>query len=92
MRVFQTHKLFTYKNPDALTKGGVYKAQIRITRFGISYGYKVEAYGDMSAATDANMDLQFYIGHRPTPAIHTGAWTKTKFGRVVRDLERPGVR
>ena len=86
MRVFQTHKLFTYKNPDALTKGGVYKAQIRITRFGISYGYKVEAYGDMSAATDPVMALQFYIGKRPTPGIHNGAWTRTKFGWVVRDL------
>jgi len=86
MRVFQTHKLFTYKNPDALTKGGVYKAQIRITRYGISYGYKVEAYGDMSAATDPQMALQFYIGKRPTPGIHNGAWTRTKFGWVVRDL------
>ena len=86
MRVFQTHKLFTYKNPDALTKGGVYKAQIRITRYGISYGYKVEAYGDMSAATDPQMALQFYIGKRPTPGIHNGARTRTKFGWVVRDL------
>jgi len=92
LRTYPSHKLFWYKNPAAASQGGIYKAQIRITRYSISYGYRIEAYGDMSAATDAHMDLQFYIGNRPTPAIHTGAWTRTKFGWVVRDLERPSLR
>jgi len=83
---FAAHKRFKYANPAALTEGGVYKAEIRITSYGTSYGYRVEAYGDMSAATDPLMDLQFYIGNRPTPGIHSGAWTRTKFGWVVRDL------
>ena len=80
--------LFTYKNRAARTQGGIYKAQVKISRYRVSYGYRIEAYGDMSAATDALMWLQFYIGNQPTPAIHSGLWTRTKSGWVVRDLSR----
>ncbi|TMA38751.1 MAG: hypothetical protein E6J79_05805 [Deltaproteobacteria bacterium] len=80
--------LFTYKNLAAKTGGGIYKAQVKITRYRISYGYRIETYGDMSAATDAAMSLQFYIGNQPTPGIHRGLWTRTKSGWVVRDLNR----
>jgi len=65
-----------------------YKAQVKITHNRASYGYRVEAYGDMSAATDAAMSLQFYIGNQPTSAIHRGLWTRTSNGWVVRDLSR----
>jgi len=75
-------QLFTYKNPNAKLHGGIYKAQIKITRSHVSYGYKVEAYGVMSRATSAVMSLQFYIGNQPTPAIHTETWKRTRTGWV----------
>ena len=71
---------FTYSNPSARTTGGITKAVIHITHHGTSYGYKVQAYGDLSAATDANMSLQFYIAAQPTPAIHTESWQRTGYG------------
>jgi len=74
------HTLFKYKNPDARIHGGIYEALIHITRSGVSYGYKVDTYGDMSRATDALMSLQFYMGNQPTAAIHTETWTKRKDG------------
>ena len=71
--------LFTYRNLDAKTQGGIYRATIRI-KGGTSYAYSLEAYGNMSAATDPNMAIQFYMGHLRTPAIHSEAWTRTKSG------------
>jgi hypothetical protein len=71
---------FRYLNKAARSQGGVYKAKIRITRGGISYGYKVEAYGDCSAATDPDMAIQFYIGNQLTPAIHREMWKRTGTG------------
>ena len=76
----QKSTLFKYKNPDAKIHGGIYQAQVHITRSGISYGYKVDAYGDMSQATDALMSLQFYVGNQPTSAIHTETWKRTRNG------------
>ena len=54
-----------------------------ITRYRRSYGYVVQAYGDMSAATDPEMSLQFYVGNQPTPAIHTERWTRSRDGWVA---------
>jgi hypothetical protein len=71
---------FRYLNRAARTEGGVFRAIINITRRGTSYGYKVESYGDMSAATDADMAIQFYIGNQDTPAIHAEAWKRTGSG------------
>jgi len=72
--------LFTYTNRDARLHGGVYKAKIKITHSGTYYGYRVEAYGDMSRATDPVMSLQYYIGNQPTSAIHTETWRRTRSG------------
>jgi hypothetical protein len=71
---------FRYSNRAARAQGGVYRAIIKVTRGGTSYGYKVEAYGDMSAATDPNMAIQFYVGNQATPAIHAEAWKRTGAG------------
>jgi len=74
---------FTYKNPDAKIHGGIYKVLIKISSLGETYGYRVEAYGDMSGATDALMSLQFYIANQPTPTIHTELWKRTAAGWVA---------
>jgi hypothetical protein len=71
---------FRYKNIDAKTTRGIYKAKIRISRGGTSYGFKVQAYGDLSAATDANMSIQFYLGTTPKAYVHSEPWTRTKTG------------
>jgi hypothetical protein len=71
---------FRYRNQAARTSGGIFKALIRITRGGTSYGYKVQAYGDMSAATDPDMSIQFYIGTPPETYIHSELWTRNATG------------
>jgi hypothetical protein len=70
----------TLVNPLAKTQGGIYKATVTVTRHGVSYGYRVEAYGNMSLATDPHMAIQFYVGNQPTSAIHTEMWERTKTG------------
>jgi len=76
----QSGKLFRYVNPDARTSGGIYKVQIRARRIGTSYGYRVQAFGDLSGAADPNMALQFYIAGQPTPAIHNDVWIRRPYG------------
>jgi len=46
--------------------------------------YSVEAFGDLSRATDPNMSLQFYVANQPTPAIHTQVWQQTRSGWLAR--------
>jgi hypothetical protein len=70
---------FKYKNPDARLHGGVALALIRISHGGLSYGYRLEAYGDISRATDPHMSLQFYAG-QPTAFVHSELWTRTASG------------
>lgn len=57
---------------------GISRAKIRITRRGTSYGYKIDAYGDLSAATDGDMALQFYIGDRIF--VHDKPWQRQSNG------------
>lgn len=57
---------------------GIYKAKIRRTRDGTSYGYKVEAYGDFSGANTPAMTIQFYIGDQIF--IHDHPWIQTSYG------------
>jgi len=75
-----TGTTFKYKDIAAKTAGGIYKAKVRITRGGTSYGFKVLAYGDLSAATDPYMSIQFYLGTTPKAYIHSEPWTPTKTG------------
>lgn len=69
---------FKYKNVLAATHGGFSKVSIRV-RNGL-YRYTLEAYGDMSRATDKNMSIQLYLGSQPTPAIHNETWTQKAWG------------
>src|SRR5581483_4048560 len=78
--VLANGNFFKYQNKAAKTAGGVYKMTLKITRSKTSYGYKVQAYGDMSKATDAEMSLQFYLANQVTPAIHHETWIRQKTG------------
>jgi hypothetical protein len=57
---------------------GIYRAKIRISRGGTSYGYKLLAYGDFSRADTSDMTIQFYIGDRIF--VHDKPWTQTSWG------------
>jgi hypothetical protein len=79
---------FVFKDSGARSgqakRFGIYRAKIRITRRGTSYGYKIKAYGDLSAATDPDMVVQFYIGDQvwvhDEPWIPRGnGWRSTAF-------------
>ena len=61
-------------------RDGIAKAKIRITRGGTSYGYKVLAFGDLSAATDPNMTIQFYLGAPARAYSHSEPWKRTSSG------------
>ncbi|HJQ85191.1 MAG TPA: hypothetical protein VKA21_13995 [Candidatus Binatia bacterium] len=41
---------------------GIYSARLRRLRDGSGYSYNVQAYGDLSRATDADMTIQIYVG------------------------------
>jgi hypothetical protein len=74
-----------FKDKDAKkglgTHDGIYKAVVRVTRGGTSYGFKVVAFSDLSAAVDANMAVQFYFT-APTMRswIHDKPWTQQPWG------------
>ena len=57
---------------------GIFKAKIRIARNGTSYGYKIIAYGDFSAANSPDMALQMYIGDQVW--IHDQPWIQNARG------------
>ena len=76
--------LFRFSDRDAKSgqgiRDGIYKAKIHITRGGTSYGYKLQAYGDMAANTGPRMTIQFYIGNPPHPFVHTELWNQLSWG------------
>jgi len=79
--------IFRFRNPDARTSGGLYGVKIKRNIDGMSYTFSFAAYGDLSAATDPNMRLQFYIGTDPNAAADgrifitlDTPWTKTANG------------
>jgi hypothetical protein len=80
MKASPSGRMVRYFNRNARTGGGVYRAWIRITSYGTSYGYRLQAYGDMSGATSANMAIQFYFGEQSSPAIHAATWDRTVYG------------
>jgi hypothetical protein len=61
-------------------RNGLYRAKIRITRGGTSYGYKVQAYGDMAAASGPQMTIQLYLGKPPRSFVHSETWTQQSWG------------
>jgi hypothetical protein len=82
-----TGTLFRYRNSDARSAGGFSKLKIKQNRDGVSYTFSFVAYGNLSAATDPNMRLQFYIGDDPDAARDgrifitlPAPWTRTPHG------------
>lgn len=52
---------------------------------GSGYSYTIEAYGDLSAAIEPQMALQFYVGDQSV-FVMSGLWTQTSRGwRAPRD-------
>ncbi len=76
----RTGTSFKYFKVDAKIHGGPYKILIAVR--GMTYRCTVQAFGDLSAATDPLISLQFYIGSQPTPAFLTETWTHKKYGWV----------
>jgi hypothetical protein len=65
LRVSRSGTRFFYEDPEARhgrgKRFGISRVKIRKTRGGTSYNYRIEAYGDFSAA-GPDMALQFYVG------------------------------
>jgi len=83
--------VFRYLDRDARIgqgrRSGIYKAKIRISRGGTSYGFKVLAYGDMAKLTGRYMSIQFYVGSPSTAFIHSEPWTQTGWGWKANGFE-----
>ena len=78
-----TGSIFRFTNRDARSAGGIYSLKLRQRSDGSAYAISFAAYGDLSAATDAQMRLQIYVGHVPEgrPFITRDApWTQTSNG------------
>jgi parallel beta-helix repeat protein len=74
-----TGTIFRYRNAAARTAGGIHGLKIKQNRGG-SYTFSFAAYADLSAATDPNLRLQFYLGEDPNAAAD---------GRVFITLDKP---
>jgi len=85
--LIQSGTSFRFVNTAARTSGGIFLLKLKQSRDGTSYTFSFSAYGDLSAATDPNMRLQFYVGDDPE-AAHDGRvfitmdapWTQTVYG------------
>jgi hypothetical protein len=66
------------------SRGGLYKVKLLIGSRGNLY-YWVKAYGDLSAATDGNLALQFYVGSQAF--IVQGEWRRTPRGWMMQRSE-----
>lgn len=72
---------FSYRNLDARSTGGLYDLKLKQRGKSGSYTINFTSYADMSAATDANMRLQYYIGEDLLPFITINSpWTQTSSG------------
>ena len=80
-------RTFRFQNPDARAGGGIYSVKIKQSSDRRSYTFSFASYGNLSAATDSHMRLQFYVGEDPAAArdgrifitIDT-PWTQTPRG------------
>ena len=85
-----TGRVFRFSDPGARTgngkRFGIYAAQVKKLRDGSGYSFKIRAYGDLSAATEPDMDFQVYMGDL-RPLITSGKlWVRTPWGwRAPRD-------
>ena len=74
--------IFRFSNPGARAGGGFYSLKIKQNRSN-SYTISFTSYGDLSAATDPAMRLQFYIGEDVNAA---------RDGRIFITLAQPWTR
>jgi len=76
-------KVFRFVDPNARygagKRGGISLAKIRPLKDGSGYSYSVRAYGDLSAATDAAMAVQVYVGNQ-RPFMMRDFWTQMPRG------------
>jgi hypothetical protein len=88
-------KVLRFKDPAArLGQGqhdGIYKAKVTVGHRG-TIAYHVKAYANLSAATDAEMALHFYIGHGLQGQAWgtSGKWRRTSRGWVAGRAELLG--
>jgi len=75
--------IFSFRNLNARTNGGMYSLKIKKNKDGSSYTFTFTSYGNLSAATDPNMRLQFYIGNDADAA---------RDGRIFITLDQPWTR
>ena len=54
-------KIFRYRNSAARTSGGLYSLKLKQQKTG-GYAFSSISYADLTAATDPNMRVQFYVG------------------------------
>jgi len=76
-------RIFRFRNPDARTGGGIYSVKIKQRTDRTSYTFSFASYGNLSAATDPRMRLQFYIGDDAAAA---------REGRVFITIDSPWMR
>jgi len=74
--------IFRFLNSSARTGGGIYSLKIK-QNGNTSYTFSFASYGDLSAATDPNMRLQFYIGEDANAA---------RDGRIFITRDQPWMR
>jgi hypothetical protein len=75
--------IYLFRNPSARTNGGMYSVKIKKNKDKTSYTFSFTSYGDLSAATDSHMRLQFYVGDDANAA---------RDGRVFITLDTPWTR
>lgn len=76
-----TGKVLRFKNPDAREHGGIYLLKMKRRAEGSPYSISFDAYGELSAATEPHMRLQYYIAGQPLPFITSNEpWRPTPHG------------
>jgi hypothetical protein len=72
-------QFFRYRNNAARTAGGLYSLKIKKQRRSDAYSFSTTSYADLSAATDARMRVQFYVGEKVFITLDI-PWTRTPSG------------
>lgn len=78
---------FAYKDRLARRNGGILKVDMFYLSNAKEYRFKIRAYGDYSAADEANMRVRISVG--PHLFAYEGAWRERKRGWYLRRLPLP---
>lgn len=78
---------FVYKDRLARRNGGILKVDMFYLSNAKEYRFKIRAYGDYSAADEANMRVRISVG--PHLFAYEGAWRERKKGWYLRRLPLP---